>query len=280
LPHDQELKKQLDPIISRWQTPLLTGTFDLRASDEGEARPPLLQYEQRDVEVFNAAALLTPEPGGRTVAMAGEVYHKQVLMPFLERVPFADRYPWLARLASRFGSVQNLGRGEQATNFTLACGDGQSVKIAAPICYEQLYPTKMAEFVRNGAEMFALLTNEGWWSKTHGQYQLAAFTRLRSIETRRPIARCANTGLTCLIDSLGRTYEQAPWWEEQTLSGTVQPSSEMSLYVRYTDYFPKACLCLSLAMLAAAFAQALRRGAQKHRLGRRSQMSTGLAITE
>ncbi|HJQ26023.1 MAG TPA: apolipoprotein N-acyltransferase [Blastocatellia bacterium] len=254
LPHDQELKKELGPIIARWSTPLLTGTLDLRTYAEDEARPPLLRDEQRDFDVFNAATLLVPAADKHTVSFAGEVYHKQVLMPFLERVPFADRLPSLTRLAAHFGEVQNMGRGDLATSFSFNTGAGQSVRVAAPICYEQLYPAKMAEFVRGGAEMFALLTNEGWWSKTHGQYQLAAFTRLRSIETRRTIARCANTGLTCLIDPLGRTYEQAPWWEARTLTGTVRLSSETSLYVRYPDYFPKACLWLSLSLLMAALA--------------------------
>ena len=116
----------------------------------------------------------------------------------------------------------------------------------------------MAESVRNGAELLAVITNEGWWSKSQGAYEMAAFTRLRAIETRRSIARVANTGVTSLIDPLGRIYEQAPWWSAQTLQGNIELSNRMSLYVRYPDFFPKACAWLSLILVAAAIFQRTR----------------------
>ena len=106
--------------------------------------------------------------------------------------------------------------------------------------------------------MLALITNEGWFSKTHGEYQMAAFTRLRAIETRRSIARAANTGVTGFIDPLGRIYDQAPWWSEQTVIGNVRLSNEMSWYVRYTDYLPKACVWLSLALAPAILIRGFR----------------------
>jgi apolipoprotein N-acyltransferase len=103
-----------------------------------------------------------------------------------------------------------------------------------------------------------LITNEGWFSHTLGEYQIAAFTRLRSIETRRSAVRTANTGITWVIDSLGRVHEQAPWWSEQALPGRVTVSNEMSFYVRYPDYLPRACSWISLALVFAAMLAAVR----------------------
>lgn len=267
-------------LVSKWQTPLLTGTLDQRAYLNLQSNPSSVQHDQNERELFNAAVLLTPEPvdvrrkvadklsdhqqlttasGSRTNQQfnvkISDLYHKRVLMPFVERVPFVDRFPSLSRLMIDVGAGGGFSAGNEATVFSFRDGGGEKVRVAAAICYEQLYPAQMAEFVRNGAEMLALITNEGWFSKTHGEYQMAAFTRLRSIETRRAIARTANTGVTSFIDPWGRVYGQAPWWSEQTVIGQVRLSNEMSLYVRYPDYFPKACLWLVLGLALAAIIQ-------------------------
>jgi apolipoprotein N-acyltransferase len=280
---DKTVQEFVKRAISRWDVPLLTGTLDRYTYDNLQTIEPLRESEQGNAKVFNAALLLTPEPqeadhrltvkssepqeratstGTQTKqrfnVKTSEQYHKRVLMPFAERVPFVDQFPALSRLAINFGGVGALSPGHDATVFSFKDSNGDKVTVAAAICYEQQYPAPMAEFVRNGAEMLALITNEGWWSQTHGAYQMAAFTRVRAIETRRSIARCANTGVTCLIDPLGRIYNQAPWWSEQTVIGKVRLSKEMSLYVRYPDYFPKACLWLVLGLAMAAIIQRAR----------------------
>jgi apolipoprotein N-acyltransferase len=269
--------------VSRWNVPLLTGTLDRRAYEDSQALKPLRVNEQGNAKVFNAAVLLTPEPpeADQTLTLQSSepeetapgnraptkqrfnvktslLYHKRVLMPFAERVPFVDQFPALSRLAINVGGGGGFSPGREATVFSFKDPNRGKVTVAAAICYEQQYPAEMAEFVRNGAEMLALITNEGWWSQTHGAYQMAAFTRVRAIETRRSIARCANTGVTCLIDPMGRIHDQAPWWSEQTVIGNVRLSKEMSVYVRYPDYFPKACLWLVLGLAMAAIIQEAR----------------------
>jgi apolipoprotein N-acyltransferase len=239
--------------VIRWGTPLLTGLLDARA--EADKR-----------EVFNSAALLSPGPeeiGRRLNVESSPVYHKRVLMPFVERVPYVDRFPALQRLAIDFGAGDGLSRGREATIFSLRTRRGDEATVAAAICYEALYPAEVAGLVKGGAQMVAFITNEGWFSRTHGEYQMAAFSRLRSIETRRAIARTANTGLTWLVDSMGRVHEQVPWWSEQSLAGRIALSDEISLYVRYTDYFPKACAWLALAFMLMAVARKARQAPRR-----------------
>lgn len=259
--HEKNAREFVYKEISKWNVPLLTGTLDARTYSSKSERPPLLQYENRNYEVFNSALMLTPEPepaaGGFSVKCS-DVYHKRNLMPFVERVPFVDRFPFLSRLAVDLGAGSNLGIGNEPTVFSFVDKQGRTITIASPICYEHLYPAKIAELVRNGAQALAVISNEGWFSKSHGEYQLAAFTILRSIEMRRAIARCTNTGLTCFIDQFGRVYEQAPWWSEQALIGKMQLSSEMSFYVRHPDSFSKVCGWIVLAIGAAAIIQKAR----------------------
>jgi apolipoprotein N-acyltransferase len=279
--------------VSRWGTPLLTGTLDLQLSGQKGQHPGAA--EQRDYRLLNAAVLLTPEPeksethltpigslntdrsgasqpradhgprerrlspeGRFQYVKASEMYYKRRLFPMVETVPFQDRFPALSRLLVHIASGGGFEAGEDPTVFSLRATDGEPVTLAAPICYEQLYPAKIADLVRNGAQMLALITNEGWWSRTSGGYSLAAFTRLRAIETRRTVARTANTDVTCFIDPLGRIYGEALWWSQQTVLGNARLANEMSLYVRYTDYFPKACAWLSLALAVIVAGQTAR----------------------
>jgi apolipoprotein N-acyltransferase len=250
LTEQKDVRETVYRGVTRWETPLLTGLFDM---DNAEGnKTPASEDGQQKREFFNGAALLSPKPeeiGKRLNVESSPVYHKRVLMPFIERVPYVDRFPALQQLAIDFGTGNGISRGREATVLPLHTQQGDETKVAAAICYEYLYPAEMAELVRNGAQMVALITNEGWFSHTHGEYQMAAFSRLRSIETRRAMARTANTGMTWLIDRYGSVHEQAPWWSEQTLSGKIALSDEISLYVRFTDCFPKTCCWLTLAFL-------------------------------
>jgi apolipoprotein N-acyltransferase len=252
---DEAVCDFVSQAVAQWDTPLLTGAFDSRTAQPAQAKLALAQSQPALNQLFNAALLLAPgmnQADAKYGVSSSAVYHKQVLMPFAERVPFSDRFPAFERLAFDFDVGGNFLPGREATVISFRDRQGRQHTLAAPICYEQIYPAKVAELVRNGAQMLAVLTNEGWFAKTHGAYQIAAFSRLRAIETRRAVARTANTGLTCLIDEFGRTVEQASWWTEQTLFGRVKLSDEQSFYVRYTDYFPRACLALALTLGAAA----------------------------
>jgi apolipoprotein N-acyltransferase len=242
LSDSKEAREAVYRAVTRWETPLLTGLFDRGA---GEGRH----------EIFNAAALLSPGPavpGRRFNVEVSPAYHKRVLMPFVERVPFVERFPALQRLAVDIGAGDRVSRGREARVFTLRTRRGEEATVAAAICYEYLYPAEVADLVRGGAQVLAFVTNEGWFSRTHGEYQMAAFSRLRAVETRRAVARAANTGMTELIDRYGRVQAQVPWWSEQSLAGRVALSDELSLYVRYTDYFPAACAWAALAILLPA----------------------------
>jgi apolipoprotein N-acyltransferase len=259
LAEQKDVRETVYRGITRWETPLLTGLFDMGDAEGNQASASEDGQQRR--EFFNGAALLSPKPqeaGRRFNIESSPIYYKRVLMPFIERVPYVDRFPALQHLAIDFGAGNGIGRGREATVFPLHTRQGDETKVAAAICYEYLYPAEMAELVRNGAQMVALITNEGWFSRTHGEYQMAAFSRLRSIETRRAMARTANTGMTWLVDPYGKVHEQAPWWSEQTLSGKIALSDEISLYVRYTDYFPKACAWLTLALILVVLTQRVR----------------------
>jgi apolipoprotein N-acyltransferase len=101
------------------------------------------------------------------------------------------------------GTSGTLGRDKER----LAIPDEQHYYVAAPvICYESIYSDYITDYIRKGANLLTIMTNDGWWDNTPGYRQHMNYARLRAIETRRWIARSANTGISCFIDPAGNVY--------------------------------------------------------------------------
>lgn len=232
LPQAGEAQTYLLQAVTRWNTPLLTGALDSQTQNER----------------FNAAVLLTPA-ADQSAHIAG-ISHKIIPMPMVERVPYVDRIPALAKWGIQVGAGDFYAKGKAFTPLSFTTANGSVIAIAAPICYEQLYPELTADLVRRGAQLLTVITNEGWFAQTHGAYQLAAFGTMRAIETRRAIARAANTGVTGFVDRFGRFYQTVPWWSEQTLMGQVTLSDELTFYVRHPNWLPQLCGLTLLLLIA------------------------------
>ena len=116
-----------------------------------------------------------------------------------------------------------------------------------------MYGEHCAKYVRAGARLLTVITNDAWWGDTPGYRQHLNYARLRAIETRRDIARCGNTGISALIDQKGRILTRTPWWESVILRGTVNLSSRETFFVRVGDIVGRVCVFLTVLLFAAAF---------------------------
>jgi apolipoprotein N-acyltransferase len=103
--------------------------------------------------------------------------------------------------------------------------------------------------VRNGAQFISIITNDGWWGDTPGYKQHLKFGALRAIETRKWIARSANTGISCFIDPKGNVLQPAGWWVPAVISGEITLHDGETFYTRHGDYIAKAALCIAFALL-------------------------------
>ncbi|MBQ4286017.1 MAG: apolipoprotein N-acyltransferase, partial [Bacteroidales bacterium] len=130
----------------------------------------------------------------------------------------------------------------------LHLSDGTPVGCA--ICYESVYGEYCTGYVRSGARLLTVITNDAWWGDTPGYSQHLSYSSLRAIETRRDIARCANTGISAIIDQRGRILERSPWWEMSVIRGTVNLSDRQTFFVRYGD-IPGRISVLVFLLLAA-----------------------------
>ena len=160
-------------------------------------------------------------------------------------MPFISCFPFLEKLALDLGgTVGTLGIDTVEKVFTSG-----AVPVSDIICYESVYGDFVRKFVKNGAELLFISTNDGWWKNTAGHRQHLSFARLRAIETRREIARSANTGISCFIDKKGRMFYATPYGEKAAIRQTMHPSKEITFYTKYGDYIGRAMLPFSLLMI-------------------------------
>ena len=177
------------------------------------------------------------------------LYQKSKLVPGVEMLPYVKV---LGPIDDKLlGGVAGRCVGQPEVSNLMFRGR-EAVPIGCAVCYESVYGEHCAEYVRAGAKLLTVITNDAWWGDTPGYRQHLDYARLRAIETRRDIARCANTGISAFIDQKGRILSRTAWWEPAVLRGTVNLSSRETFFVRAGDIVGRLCVFLTVLLLAAA----------------------------
>lgn len=176
-----------------------------------------------------------------------QVYHKSKLVPGVEQMPFPFIFKHLESIAIDLGGTTGgLGTQEERTVFVSM---DHSMRTAPVVCYESVYGEYVSEYVKNGANFISIITNDGWWGDTPGYKQHLKYGRLRAIETRRWIARSANTGISCFISPEGEIQQATQWWTPAVISQEIGLNDKLTFYTRHGDYIARAALCITIAML-------------------------------
>ncbi|WP_297972632.1 apolipoprotein N-acyltransferase [uncultured Capnocytophaga sp.] len=126
-------------------------------------------------------------------------------------------------------------------------------KVAPVICYESIYGEYVGQYVKQGAQFLSVLTNDAWWGDTQGYKQLLSYTRLRAIETRKSIARSANTGISAFISQRGEIISSLGYGKKGALRGTVLANNQLTTYVRYGDYIARLCAFVGIGIFLVSF---------------------------
>ena len=137
-------------------------------------------------------------------------YHKSKLVPGTEQLPFVSTIPFLESLAISLdenSASGTLGKSDRA----MALGDG--VKVAPVICYESIYGDYVSDYVGDGAQWLAVVTNDAWWRNTAGHKQHFSYAKLRAIEQRKWVGRAANTGISGFINPVGESELESVWYQ-------------------------------------------------------------------
>lgn len=158
-------------------------------------------------------------------------HHKSKLTPGVEYMP---SWGFLDKLAIDLGgTVGSLGTDKVQKPLII----NDTLKIATIICYESVFGDYCTKLVKKGASAFFLITNDGWWGNTPGHKQHLTFTSLRAIETRRSIARSANTGISCFVNQRGDIQQATEYWVPTVIKQDININSCITFYVKYGDYF-------------------------------------------
>jgi len=149
------------------------------------------------------------------------------------------------------GASGTLGTQKEASNFDSVDG----VQVAPVICFESVFGEYVADYVLKGAQAIFIITNDGWWKNSRGYKQHLLFSRLRAIETRRSIARAANTGTSCFINQRGDVIQPTKWWEEAAIAGTLNTNNKITFYVKHGDYIARGAVLVSVLLGLLVFAK-------------------------
>ena len=101
------------------------------------------------------------------------------------------------------------------------------------------------------------MTNDGWWDKTAGHKQHLHFARLRAVETRRDVARSANTGISAFIDQKGKILRRSMYGEEASLKQSIRLNSEITFYSKWGDMIARISIFLSILFLLNSLVKGL-----------------------
>ncbi len=230
-------------LVNAVAAPLLTGTPDYEFISNTEYRS------------YNSAILLQPN------STAIQSYSKMRLVPFGERIPFEDSFPFtlIGELLDKLEMGQgNFSPGDHPVVFRFKprareAGGVQaradSLSFGVAICYESVFPQIVRDFTVRGAQFLLVITNDGWFGKTSMPFQHLDYAVFRAIENRVSVARATNTGISAVIDPCGRILKTTNLFEEATLVYDLPILNQPSFFVRHGSVFAYGVLILSGVLL-------------------------------
>ena len=261
LKHEMEYLQRVRDQVDSLEIPLLTGTPDYRFVTETEYR------------TFNTAVLILPHRYDLPT------YEKMQLVPFGERIPYEDSFPFslFKELLNKLEMGQgNFSPGSKPMIFTfpnrkknhqtvetngapetsissrpkpyipdeLFENPVDSIRFGVAICYESVFPQIVRNFMTLGADFQLVITNDAWFGRTSMPYQHLQYAVFRAIENRTAVARCTNAGISGVIDPYGRISNTTNLYEEAIIVAELPVLAEKSFYVRHGNIFPNAVLII------------------------------------
>lgn len=225
-PYYHRLKKDL---IAKQKVWLLSGAPFLEEISRG------VSEQEKEYISYNSAYLFKPEGeiGGR--------YDKQHLVPFGEYVPFSDYFSLPGPLVENIG---NFSSGKPGFPLSAAEAD-----IGVLICFESIFPELARQWTASGANLLVNITNDAWFGRSSAPWQHLSMAVFRAVENRRSLARAANTGISAVVDPLGRLTGKSPLFQPFYLVSEVPLLQTKTIFTFAGHYFGLICLLICLPII-------------------------------
>lgn len=227
---------------------------DLRAYKAGET---IVEGGRKNVWLLSHNSALLMDSTGRY-----DIFHKSKLVVGVELTPYPKFFVPIEKMLGGNMMGKCIGQ-EHPTTLNFSAGNLE-FPLGCAVCYESVYGEYCTGYVREGARLMTVITNDAWWGNTAGYRQHFNYSRLRAIELRRDIARCANTGISAIIDKRGRVVEKTSWWEPAVLEGTVRLSERQTFFVRYGDIVGRIAVFVFVMLGLAAIVRSIGRKRNKN----------------
>lgn len=177
-----------------------------------------------------------------------QVYHKSKLVVGVEHFPYMSFFkPILGDMMLNFGgTVSSRMTQKERSVFVNSMNDA---KVAPIICYESIYGEFTTDYVKKGANVLFIMTNDSWWGNSDGHKQLLLYGNLRAIENRRDIVRSANSGVSAFVNQKGEITAALPYETNGALLGKVKLNNELTFYSQHGDYLVRFALLIAGILL-------------------------------
>ncbi len=200
------------------------------AAEDGETvtTPTLLgglalRYRDGERRHYNTAFLTDTEGNVRAT------YDKTYLLAFGEYIPFGELFPVLYEWSPNSGRF-TPGDHVRPMRF-------RDFRISTLICYEDILPSFVRRAVREGdPHLLVNITNDAWFGRTQEPYVHLALAKMRAIEHHRYLVRATNTGVSAVIDPMGRVVTESPLFERSSLHAEVAMLNGSTLYQTLGDW--------------------------------------------
>ena len=215
-------------------------------------------------ESYNAAMVID-------TSGVSQYYNKSKLVPGVETLP-----SFLKVIAGWFEQFGGTGGGYTGQEERTVLNDHiNGYRVAPAICYESIFGEFLTGYYRNGANLICIITNDGWWANTSGHKQHMQYARLRAIESRRWIARSANTGISCFISPTGVIEKPRYWDKAAAIKLSVPAIDEVVFFAKYGDYLSRLCLALCILFLITAVVSWVKKKLNKETVNAEKNFSQG-----
>lgn len=170
---------------------------------------------------LNSAFMISPK--GENIGRSDKMH----LVPFGEYVPLGSLFPFITKIVVGIG---DFTPGKMAVPLDIG-----RTKIGTLVCYEAIFPELARMYVNAGARVLVNITNDAWFGNSSAPYQHLSIAAFRAIETRTPLIRAANTGITAIIDQNGHIRNMTGLFVKGFRTGEIKAGIGNSIYLKTGD---------------------------------------------
>jgi apolipoprotein N-acyltransferase len=198
--------------------------------------------------MYNSAVLISPND-------SLQVYHKSKLVVGAEYTPFKKiLVPLIGDWVTKTIGV-SMGSNVSQKEPSVFKVPETPIKVAPIICYESVYAEYVTKYVQKGANLLAVITNDGWWGNTEGHRQHLSMARLRAVENRRDVVQSANTGISAHINQKGEIVQKLGYNKRGSITAKVHLNEQKTFYAEQGDYIARVAIFIAVLLFLYTFSR-------------------------